>query len=203
MLRRAPLVLASLLALTSACSDPAATCEPACRDGFACVRGACVSACNPACEASERCTADARCVPADLDAAESGDANESRLDAAGLDAFLSSDDAGAIDASGATEDAPLIDAASSDAGPPRCDAGSRALWWRMRRAHGARDRCALSDDGHLWHRHVLRGRSRGRSVHGHDGPRLHAAGDALGQRRDLFSSSSRPRSQARPSDRSA
>lgn len=123
MLRRAPLVLASLLALTSACSDPAATCEPACRDGFACVRGACVSACNPACEASERCTADARCVPADLDAAESGDANESRLDAAGLDAFLSSDDAGAIDASGATEDAPLIDAASSDAGPPRCDAG--------------------------------------------------------------------------------
>lgn len=42
-----------------------AACEPACRDGFACVRGQCVSACNPACASSEQCTTvgtSARCV---------------------------------------------------------------------------------------------------------------------------------------------
>lgn len=35
---------------------PVATCEPACRDGFACVKGQCVSACNPACAPNEQCT---------------------------------------------------------------------------------------------------------------------------------------------------
>lgn len=123
MIRPAPLALAAALALSSACSDPATPCEPACRDGFSCVRGACVSACNPECPAGERCTADARCVPADLDAAGSLDADEARLDAPGLDAFSSIEDTGTIDASGSIDDAPSIDALSLDAGPPRCDAG--------------------------------------------------------------------------------
>jgi hypothetical protein len=43
----------------SACSDGGssgtASCTPACRDGFACVSGTCVSACNPACGAGELC----------------------------------------------------------------------------------------------------------------------------------------------------
>ncbi|MDP3278421.1 MAG: hypothetical protein Q8Q09_24745 [Deltaproteobacteria bacterium] len=52
----------------SACGTPAPTaCNPACREGFTCVAGACVSACNPGCSASERCDSTggrARCVAA-------------------------------------------------------------------------------------------------------------------------------------------
>lgn len=38
-------------------------CFPACREGYACVEGQCVSACNPPCAQGERCTAQAECVP--------------------------------------------------------------------------------------------------------------------------------------------
>jgi len=36
-------------------------CTPSCRVGFMCQQGQCVSACNPACAAGERCTAAAQC----------------------------------------------------------------------------------------------------------------------------------------------
>jgi hypothetical protein len=37
-------------------------CVPACRKGFTCVKGQCVSLCNPPCAANEVCTAAAECV---------------------------------------------------------------------------------------------------------------------------------------------
>jgi hypothetical protein len=37
-------------------------CLPACRAGYTCLEGRCVSACNPPCSAGETCTADAQCV---------------------------------------------------------------------------------------------------------------------------------------------
>ena len=39
----------------------ATRCEPDCSPGFTCLRGRCVSACNPACDAGERCGADRVC----------------------------------------------------------------------------------------------------------------------------------------------
>ncbi|MEZ4406077.1 MAG: hypothetical protein R3A52_06350 [Polyangiales bacterium] len=72
------LLLLGALAWGSACSDSASNtptvCTPACRTGFACVNGACVSACNPPCGSGERCdttSSVARCVAADTDAAVS------------------------------------------------------------------------------------------------------------------------------------
>lgn len=50
--------------LASACGNatsPAPPCEPACRPGFVCLRGTCVSACNPACAMGERCTSAGTC----------------------------------------------------------------------------------------------------------------------------------------------
>jgi hypothetical protein len=43
-------------------------CEPECSPGFTCLRGACVSACNPPCEKGQRCEADRAChaVPTSL-----------------------------------------------------------------------------------------------------------------------------------------
>jgi hypothetical protein len=38
-------------------------CEPDCSPGYTCLRGACVSACNPACGGGERCGADRICHP--------------------------------------------------------------------------------------------------------------------------------------------
>jgi hypothetical protein len=40
---------------------PVVECTPACRPGFTCVSGACVSPCNPPCRENERCTANAEC----------------------------------------------------------------------------------------------------------------------------------------------
>jgi hypothetical protein len=108
------------------CSGSDAPCEPACRDGFACVHGACVSACNPACAPGERCTAAAECVPDILDAA-------APVDTGGLDTGTGAHDGGALpdtgspgdDAFSALDAPPVIDAASVlDAGPPRCDEAS-------------------------------------------------------------------------------
>lgn len=51
--------------------DPSTACVPACRSGFTCVEGQCVSACNPPCAAGERCTASGECsVPASTPYAE-------------------------------------------------------------------------------------------------------------------------------------
>lgn len=41
-----------------------AACFPACRSGYLCHEGRCVSACNPLCGATEACTALGECVPA-------------------------------------------------------------------------------------------------------------------------------------------
>lgn len=41
----------------------AQSCEPACREGYACIDGACISPCNPACAAGEYCRADGQCLP--------------------------------------------------------------------------------------------------------------------------------------------
>ncbi len=43
--------------------SPALVCEPDCSPGYTCLRGKCVSACNPLCEAGERCGADRICHP--------------------------------------------------------------------------------------------------------------------------------------------
>jgi hypothetical protein len=38
-----------------------AACEPACSPGYTCLRGTCVSACNPACPSDQRCGPDRTC----------------------------------------------------------------------------------------------------------------------------------------------
>ncbi len=40
---------------------PAPICEPDCSPGYTCLRGTCVSACNPLCASGERCGADRVC----------------------------------------------------------------------------------------------------------------------------------------------
>jgi len=40
----------------------AAPCVPECREGFLCKDGTCLSLCNPACPAGQRCTGDSQCV---------------------------------------------------------------------------------------------------------------------------------------------
>jgi hypothetical protein len=42
---------------------PALVCEPDCSPGYVCLRGTCVSACNPLCAENERCGADRSCHP--------------------------------------------------------------------------------------------------------------------------------------------
>ena len=49
----------------------AQNCVPTCRDGYVCVKGKCVSSCNPPCAKGETCTEDAQCV-ATAPAATSG-----------------------------------------------------------------------------------------------------------------------------------
>ncbi len=43
----------------------APACQPPCREGFTCVQGRCLSACNPPCDARERCSAEGRCLAAE------------------------------------------------------------------------------------------------------------------------------------------
>ncbi len=41
---------------------PATECYPACREGFACNQGTCVSVCNPACDSGQTCTSGGQCI---------------------------------------------------------------------------------------------------------------------------------------------
>src|SRR4051812_22390550 len=58
-------VLLAAFALAAAQPARAADdgCFPACRAGYLCHEGRCVSACNPPCGAAETCTPAAECVP--------------------------------------------------------------------------------------------------------------------------------------------
>ncbi len=106
------------LVLVAGCSaDPAPSCTPACRSGFVCVSGACVSACNPPCRAGERCTDEAACVP-DVDA---GIDAGSTIDAAASDAGVidaSADGAVTDDAAGGGDAATVGDGGARDGGAP-------------------------------------------------------------------------------------
>ena len=70
-MRRAGGIATGLLAMIMAgCGggptpDAGTPCVPACRQGFVCANGACVSPCNPPCAEGEVCTADLQCVPPD------------------------------------------------------------------------------------------------------------------------------------------
>lgn len=55
-------MLAWLVAVAALAQDP--ECFPACRDGYLCHLGQCISACNPACGEGERCTSAGECVAA-------------------------------------------------------------------------------------------------------------------------------------------
>ncbi|HJK90550.1 MAG TPA: hypothetical protein RMH85_07335 [Polyangiaceae bacterium LLY-WYZ-15_(1-7)] len=57
----------ALLLLANATRANAQACEPACRDGYVCVSGACMSPCQPACAAGELCGADGECRPLGAD----------------------------------------------------------------------------------------------------------------------------------------
>lgn len=57
----APVASVSASPPASATPAPARVCEPDCSPGYTCLRGACVSACNPLCGAGERCGADRIC----------------------------------------------------------------------------------------------------------------------------------------------
>lgn len=45
----------------AAAPPAAASCEPECSPGYLCLKGACVSACNPPCASGQRCEADRLC----------------------------------------------------------------------------------------------------------------------------------------------
>lgn len=61
--------LAVLAAAALAAARPAraetggGACFPACRSGYLCHRGSCISACNPPCAAGETCTSAGECIP--------------------------------------------------------------------------------------------------------------------------------------------
>jgi hypothetical protein len=55
-------VFATLLMSGAAAAQPSEDCAPACRKGFLCNKGTCVSACNPPCVAGETCTSAHECV---------------------------------------------------------------------------------------------------------------------------------------------
>ncbi len=58
----------------------AQNCAPDCREGYVCIQGKCVSACNPPCDEGERCAADGQCVaetePASEEGGSSSEGNE-------------------------------------------------------------------------------------------------------------------------------
>ncbi len=47
---------------TTAAASPESECFPACRTGYVCAHGTCVSRCNPPCGADEACTAQGECA---------------------------------------------------------------------------------------------------------------------------------------------
>jgi hypothetical protein len=58
-----PVPIANAPAAPSDSASPQpTTCFPACRTGFLCSKGQCISRCNPVCAVTERCTAQGECV---------------------------------------------------------------------------------------------------------------------------------------------
>lgn len=118
-----------LLALTAGavgCGDGGSntvaggSCSPACRDGFTCVAGACVSACNPPCSGFEVCDttgASARCVTRDAGVVQP-DTGAPADAVAKSDTGVVATDTGSFD-SGAPVDSgnPVTDAGAFDAAP--------------------------------------------------------------------------------------
>lgn len=105
-------LFALALALLAGCSDdpvPAApaTCTPACRAGYVCSAGACVSACNPPCSSSQTCTMTTS--GAICEGPMVVDASDDRVDA-------TDDVASDAPAADATDDA--LDAAADQSSPP-------------------------------------------------------------------------------------
>lgn len=115
-----PLAL-GLAAMAPACDPGEPACQPACRSGFTCVAGSCVSACNPPCGAGEVCTAEASCEPAGTDAAVRDDAGG--LDGGGAD-DAALDEAGVPDGGGLDGGGPDAADVSSDASPDACGPGT-------------------------------------------------------------------------------
>ena len=70
------LLFCAAVALGASTTAQAQSCVPDCREGFTCVDGECVSACNPPCNEGERCSGDGFCIadtsPAAAAAASSG-----------------------------------------------------------------------------------------------------------------------------------
>lgn len=56
-------VVAAVVTAAPASSSAGLICEPDCSPGYTCLRGKCVSACNPLCGAGERCGVDRICHP--------------------------------------------------------------------------------------------------------------------------------------------
>jgi hypothetical protein len=54
-------VSAPPVVVSAPAAPPAQNCEPICSPGYSCLRGACISACNPACGDGEQCGPDRIC----------------------------------------------------------------------------------------------------------------------------------------------
>jgi hypothetical protein len=132
-------------------------CTPACRSGFLCVSGACVSACNPPCARDERCVdqdGTATCISAlTLDAGDVVDASDAQNDST-LDAVESAagdvldasdvalgdapDDRGGLDVADVfgVLDAPAVsDVASDVCAAPRTACGESCVDTQTAPAH--------------------------------------------------------------------
>lgn len=116
------LALLASFALGACAANPASTptCTPACRAGFQCVNGACVSPCNPPCAANETCVTPPAGPMCMLNPA--GDSGVA--DAAGMDGAALTDSANteaAVGPEGSPSDAP-----STGDGPVTADASGDA-----------------------------------------------------------------------------
>src|SRR5579862_5402534 len=60
----AAVILATPVLAQSQTPPQTLDCQPACRSGYVCYRGVCVSACNPPCDSDETCRPDGECEPA-------------------------------------------------------------------------------------------------------------------------------------------